>query len=256
VLVLVCTLLGPHLVSADPLRVDLALRLRPPDAAHWLGCDGLGRDILARLAVAARRSLGIAAAVVTLSTITGVLLGAVAGYFGGWVDEGIARIIDTLLAFPGLLLAIALAAVLGPGTVNTIIALSALGWTGYARLARSEVASLTRRDFTEAARALGASPARIIVRHLLPLTAPALVVQATFGFSGAIVADATLAFLGLGASPPTPTWGGMLDEGRQLMVPAPHVLIAPGAALTATIVALQLLGDGLRDRLALPTTAR
>lgn len=242
-------LVTPLARPAEPHRTDLAARLRPPDAMHPLGRDALGRDVLARLARGARISLGVGVAVVAISLTAGVLLGGIAGWRGGWADEVLARIIDVLLAFPGLLLAIALAAVLGPGVGNTVLALSLLGWTGYARLARAEVASLARREFAQAARALGASPARIVVRHLLPLAAPVLVVQATFGLSGAILAEASLAFLGLGAPPPTPTWGGMLDEGRQFMLVAPHLVLAPAVALAGTILALQLLGDGLRDLL-------
>ena len=247
--VVALALAAPLAAPADPYRTELSARLRPPDAEHPLGRDALGRDVLARLARGACTSLGVGVAVVTLSAMVGVLLGGLAGFAGGWVDELLARAIDVLLAFPGLLLAIALAAVLGPGFGNTILALSFLGWTGYARLARTEVASLARRDFAEAARALGASPARIVVRHLLPLAAPVLLVQATFGLSSAILAEASLSFLGLGMPPPAPTWGGMLDEGRQLMLVAPHLVLAPGTALAGTILALQLLGDGLRDRL-------
>lgn len=248
-LVVVClAVFGPIVLPTDPHEVDLGRRLAPPHRGHWLGCDGLGRDVLARLVHGARRSLGVGFLVVAVSASTGIFLGTLAGAVGGWIDRCVVRIVDVLLAFPGLLLAIALGAVLGPGLGGTIVALGVVGWTGYARLARAEAASLAGRDFAEAARALGASPLRIVVRHLLPVAAPVLLVQTTFALSNAILADASLSFLGLGAAPPTPTWGGMLDEGRQLMLPAPHVLLAPAVALTGTVVALQLLGDGLRDR--------
>ena len=247
-LLVLVAIAAPTLVL-DPLRTDLSARLRPPSTAHPLGQDALGRDVLARLLAGARLSLAVGAAAVSLSLAVGVLLGAVAGWYGGWVDEVIARGIDVLLAFPGLLLAIALAAVLGPSVGNVVVALVVLGWTGYARLTRAQIRGLRRGEMTEAALALGASPLRVVGRHLLPLALPALLVQATFGFSGAIVAEASLSFLGVGAPAPTPSWGAMLDEGRQFMLVAPHLVIAPGLALAATVLALQLLGDGLRDLL-------
>jgi peptide/nickel transport system permease protein len=201
---------------ADPLHTDLAARLQPPGASHLLGRDALGRDVLARLIGGARLSLAVGAAAVGLSLVVGVALGAIAGWCGGWVDEAIARVIDVLLAFPGLLLAIALAAMLGPSVRNVVVALAVLGWTAYARLTRAQIRALRRRELTDAALALGASPVRVVGRHLLPLAAPALLVQATFGLSGAIVAEASLSFLGLGAPPPLPSWGAMLGEGRRI----------------------------------------
>src|SRR5437867_8954651 len=173
----------------------------------------------------ARISFAVGATVVALSLLLGVTIGAAAGYLGGWFDELLGRVIDVLLAFPGLLLAIALAAVLGPGLRNVVLALSLLGWTGYARLARAEVAALRRRDFVAAAEALGAHPARIVGRHVLPLAAPVLLVQATFGMGAAIVAEASLSFLGLGAPAPLPSWGAMIEEGRSFLLVAPHLTI-------------------------------
>jgi peptide/nickel transport system permease protein len=237
------------LVSADPYAVDLEARLRPPAAGHLLGQDTLGRDVLARLVRGARISFGVGIATLLLSAVAGIALGAIAGYAGGWVDEVLARVVDIVLAFPGLLLAIALAAVLGPSLPNVVLALSLLGWTGYARVARAEVSALRQRDFVVAAEALGAGPLRVIVRHLLPLAAPALLVQATFGLSGAIVAEASLSFLGLGAPAPLPSWGAMLAEGRSVLLVAPYLTLFPGLALATTILALQRLGDGLRDAL-------
>jgi peptide/nickel transport system permease protein len=237
----------PILTAADPYRTDLAGRLRPPSAAHPLGQDALGRDVLARLVHGARTSLAVGLVAVGVSLAIGTLLGAAAGYRGGWPDEAFTRVVDVLLAFPGLLLAIGLTAVLGPSLRNVVVALAALGWTGYARLARTEVAALRRREFVEAAHALGARPWRVLARHVLPLAAAPLVVQATFGVSGAIVAEASLSFLGLGAPPPTPSWGAMLDEGRAFLLVAPHLTLAPAAALAGTVLALQLAGDGLRD---------
>jgi peptide/nickel transport system permease protein len=240
---------APLLAPEDPHATALRERLGPARAGHPLGQDTLGRDVLARVLYGARISLVVGLATVAISLAAGVSVGAAAGYAGGWVDEAIVRLIDVLLAFPGLLLAIALAAVLGPSLGNVVLALSVLGWTGYARLTRAEVASLRRREFVQAAAALGARPVRVLVRHLLPLTAPALLVQATFGMAGAIVAEASLSFLGLGAPPPLPSWGAMIDEGRPFVLVAPRLVLWPGLALATTVLALQLLGDGLRDLL-------
>jgi len=240
---------APWLPTANPYATDLPARLRPPSSVHVLGQDSLGRDVLARVLGGARISLVVGAAAVGISLAVGVAVGAVAGLGGRWIDEALVRVIDVFLAFPGLLLAVALASVLGPSVPNVVIALSALGWTGYARLTRVEVAALRRRDFVRAAEALGAGPVRIAVRHVLPLAARSLLVQATFGMSGAMVAEASLSFLGLGAPPPLPSWGAMIDEGRPFLLVAPHLVLAPGAALAVAVLALQLLGDGLRDRL-------
>jgi peptide/nickel transport system permease protein len=243
---------APWIVAADPLRTDLVGRLRPPGPGHPLGQDALGRDVLARLLFGARVSLVAGGATVAFSCALGVPLGLLAGYRGGWLDEAIGRVIDVLLAFPGLLLAIALTAVLGPSLRNVVLALSLLGWTGYARLARAEAAAARGREFVTAATALGAGPLRIVARHILPQAAPALVVQATFGLCGAITAEAGLSFLGLGVPPPQPSWGSMLAEGREFLLVAPHLLLAPGTALASTVLALQLLGDGLVARLDAP----
>ena len=246
-LLLATAVIGPPL-AGDPFAPDLDHRLHPPSAAHALGQDALGRDVLARLLGGARISLVVGVATVAVSLLIGVGIGALAALRGGWVDELASRAIDVLLAFPGLLLAIALAAVLGPSVGNVVVALSVLGWTGYARVTRAELTALGRREFVQAAVALGASPLRLLIHHLLPHTLPTLLVQATFGMSGAIVAEASLSFLGLGAPPPASSWGGMLDEGRAFLLVAPHLTLAPGAALALTILCLQLLGDGLRDR--------
>ncbi len=240
---------APLVAPADPLTTTLHERLRPPDGAHLLGRDALGRDVLSRLLHGARVSFVVGVATLAISLLIGVTLGAAAGWAGGWLDEALVRLIDVFLAFPGLLLAIALAAVLGPSLSNVVIALSLLGWPGYARLARAEVASLRQQEFVHAARALGARPARIVLAHILPLALPTLLVQATFGMAGAIVAEASLSFLGLGVAPPTPSWGSMIAEGRTFLLVAPHVTLFPGLALAATVLALQLLGDGLRDAL-------
>jgi peptide/nickel transport system permease protein len=251
-LLLALCLLGlaaPLVAPTDPLATRLEARLRPPDDAHPFGRDALGRDVLSRLLYGARVSFVVGVATLAISLLVGVTLGAVAGWVGGWLDEALVRLIDVFLAFPGLLLAIALAAVLGPSIANVVLALSVLGWPSYARLARAEVAALRRREFVHAAEALGARPARIVLTHVLPLAMPTLLVQATFGIAGAIVAEASLSFLGLGVAPPTPSWGSMIAEGRTFMLVAPHVILFPGLALAATVLVLQLLGDGLRDAL-------
>jgi peptide/nickel transport system permease protein len=239
----------PSGLGLDPYAVDLGARLAPPSADHPFGRDALGRDLLARLCAGGRVSLAIATAAVASSLAAGVSLGALAGWRGGWLDALVGRLIDVVLAFPGLLLAIALTVVLGPSLRNVVVALTALGWTGYARLTRTQVATTKHRDFVAAATALGVRDGAVVWRHLLPAALPLLLVQATAGFSGAVLAEASLSFLGLGAAPPTPSWGGMLDEGRLFMLVAPHVLLAPAGALALTVCALHLVGDGLRDRL-------
>jgi peptide/nickel transport system permease protein len=240
---------APRLASHDPYATALPERLASARPGHLLGQDTLGRDVLARVVYGARISLAVGAAAVTLSLLVGAGIGLAAGYRGGWLDEAVARIIDVLLAFPGLLLAIALAGVLGPSLGNVVVALSALGWTGYARLARTEAAGLRRRDFVVAAEALGARPGHVVLRHLVPLAAPVLLVQATFGMAAAIVAEASLSFLGIGAPAPLPSWGAMIEEGRPFLMVAPHLVVAPGIALALAVLALQLLGDGLTDLL-------
>jgi peptide/nickel transport system permease protein len=243
---------GPFVVHADPLAINLAEALAPPSRQHWLGCDSLGRDMLARILWGARLSLGVSFSVVLLAVVTGSLIGGTAATAGGRIDSLMMRGVDIVLAFPGFLLALALAAILGPGLVDLLIALTAMGWTGYARLVRGELLSLREREYAEAARSLGARPARILFRHLLPGIAAPLVVQASFGVSGIIVAEAALSFLGLGARPPTPSWGNMLDSGRQFLLVAPHVTTAPGIAIGLAVLGFNLLGDGLAQRLGRP----
>jgi peptide/nickel transport system permease protein len=241
-------LVGPALTPYDPASQELARRLEGPSFAHPLGLDELGRDILARLLAGARVSLLVGLAVVSVSSTVGMLMGSVAGYFGGRVDDLISRVIDVLMAFPGILLAIALVAVLGPSLTNVVLALSVIGWVGYARLVRGQALRAREFDFVQAARALGAGSGRIILRHVLPTALPAVVVQATLGMAGAIIAEAALSFLGLGVQPPTPSWGTMLDAGRSHLFDAPHLTIFPGLAIALLVLGLNFLGDGLRDR--------
>jgi peptide/nickel transport system permease protein len=247
-LAIVAALAGPILWPYHPSAQELARRLEAPSLAHPLGLDELGRDILARLLWGARISLIVGLAVVSVSSTVGMLFGSIAGYFGGRVDDVISRVIDILMAFPGILLAIALVAVLGPSLVNVVLALSVIGWVGYARLVRGQALRAREFEFVHAARASGASATRIVVRHILPTAIPAVVVQATLGMAGAIIAEASLSFLGLGVQPPTPSWGTMLDAGRAHLFDAPHLTIFPGLAIATLVLGFNFLGDGLRDR--------
>lgn len=248
-LLVVTAVAAPSIAPYDPGRQELAQSLVPPNPQHPLGHDKLGRDILSRVIHGTRVSLAVGGVTVLASLVIGVAVGGVAGYAGGWVDDLLMRLVDVLLAFPGLLLAIALTAVLGPSLTNVVFALCLIGWTGYARLTRGEIRRLREREFALAAAALGAPGHRILVRHLLPLLTAPLLVQATFGMAGAIVAEASLSFLGLGAQPPTPSWGAMLNDGRAFVLVAPHLTVFPGLAIAATVLTLNVLGDGLRDLL-------
>ncbi len=248
-LAVVAAVLGPWIVPADPRSQELALRLAGPSLAHPLGLDELGRDILARLVAGAGVSLTVGVAVVSVSSLVGLLVGGIAGYVGGWTDTLIGRVIDVLMAFPGILLAIALVAALGPSLRNVVIALATIGWVGYARLVRGQVLKAREFEYVHAAQSLGASPARLLLRHVLPSAYPAVLVQATLGMAGAIVAEASLSFLGLGVQPPTPSWGAMLDAGRSHLIDAPHLTVFPGLAIALLVLGFNFLGDGLRDRI-------
>lgn len=242
-------LAGPLLTPYEPSAQELSRRLERPSLSHPFGLDELGRDILSRIVTGARISLLVGLSVVSLSSIVGVALGAIAGYSGGKIDDGISRVMDVLMAFPGILLAIALVAVLGPSLGNVILALSVIGWVGYARLVRGQALRARELEFVQAARALGAGSPRIILHHILPTTLPAVVVQGTLGMAGAIIAEAALSFLGLGVQPPTPSWGTMLDAGRSHLFDAPHLTIFPGLAIAILVLGFNFLGDGLRDRI-------
>ena len=239
---------GPVLSPYDTSTQDLPRRLEGPSLQHPFGLDELGRDILTRIAAGARISLLVGLAVVSVSSLAGMFFGSVAGYFGGRVDDVISRVIDVLMAFPGILLAIALVAVLGPSLVNVVLALSVIGWVGYARLVRGQALRAREFEFVQAARALGAGAPRIVLRHVLPTALPSVVVQATLGMAGAIIAEASLSFLGLGVQPPTPSWGTMLDAGRAHLFDAPHLTLFPGIAIALLVLGFNFLGDGLRDR--------
>jgi peptide/nickel transport system permease protein len=248
-LVLTVTFGARWLAPQDPLHMDMAIQFQPPSSEHLLGTDNFGRDLWARLAHGAKNSLQTALMVVAMSGAIGITLGLISGYYGGWLDSVIMRIADIFLAFPVILLAIALVAALGPSGRNVMLALGLVYWTQYARVVRSSVMAVRREDFVEAAGALGASDFRIITRHILPnVLAPVLVI-ATLGMGTAIVAESTLSFLGLGEQPPTPTWGQTLAFGMKFLRQAPHMSTYPGLAIMISVLGFNLLGDGLRDLL-------
>jgi peptide/nickel transport system permease protein len=247
-LLIFVALAAPWLGHVDPTAQNLAARLAPPSAAHWMGTDELGRDILSRILYGARISMLVSVSVVFGAGIIGLAIGSIAGYWGKWFD-GIVNIvvINAFLSFPGILLAIAFAAFLGPGIGKVILALIVTGWAGYARLARAQVLQAKEMEYVLAARSLGASHARILVRHILPNILPPVLVQATIGMAGAILAESTLSFLGLGVLAPMPSWGSMLNDGRSHLFDAPHLVIFPALAVMAAVLAFNLLGDALRD---------
>jgi peptide/nickel transport system permease protein len=242
-------LFAPLIAPHQPLRQNLSEDLIAYSADHPLGTDKLGRDILSRVLYGGRISLLVGIATVSLSLVIGLFVGSLSGFFGGWIDQLLMRLVDILVAFPGILLAITFTAVLGPGLDHVVIALCLIGWTSYARLVRGEILALREREFIQAARALGCDPKRIILRHLLPNLLPPLLIQSTFGLAAAIVAEGSLSFLGLGVEPPTPSWGSMLNEGRQFLLVAPHLTTYPGLAIMITVLALNFVGDALQERL-------
>jgi peptide/nickel transport system permease protein len=249
VLLVLAAFAAPLLAPHDPNAQDTARRLEAPSHDHPLGLDDLGRDVLSRIIFGARVSLEVGFSVVILASLIGVTLGAMSGYFGGAVDVIVMRLCDILLAFPGILLAIALVAVLGPSLVNVVLALSIIGWVGYARLVRGQVLKVREMEFVTAAKALGAKSPRVILRHVLPNVMNPVIVMATLGLAGAILAEASLSFLGLGVQPPTPSWGAMLTSGRRYLGLANHLAIFPGAAIMLAVMGLNFLGDGLIDAL-------
>jgi peptide/nickel transport system permease protein len=239
---------APWISRQNPAAQDLPHRLMSPNAAHWFGTDELGRDIFSRTLYGARVSLTVGISVVIGAGLVGLAIGCLAGYFGGAFDRFVNIIlINTFLSFPGVLLAIALAASLGPGLRNVIIALVIAGWAGYARLARAQVLKVKEMDFIAAARSLGASDARILWHHLLPNTIQPVLIQATIGMASAILAESTLSFLGLGVLAPTPSWGAMLNDARNHLFDAPHMIVFPALGIMAAVLSFNLLGDALRD---------
>jgi len=244
----VFALFAPWIAPQDPAHIDLPTRLSRPSSAHWCGTDELGRDILSRLIYGSRISMLVGSCVVAASLAVGLIVGSLAGYYGGRLDRFVNIVVmNAFLSFPGILLAIAFVAFRGPGIFNLVLALSLGGWVGYARLVRAQVLSAREREFVEAARALGASDLRVIVRHILPNIIQPVIVQAAIGMAGAILAEATMSFLGLGVPPPTASWGAMLNDGRAHLFDSPHLVIFPALAVMLAVLSFNFIGDGLRD---------
>jgi peptide/nickel transport system permease protein len=246
----VCGLAAPLLAPYNPASIDLVHRLQGPTAAHFAGTDELGRDTLSRLMWGARLSLTISVSVVSVSLALGLAFGGLAGYLGGWIDTALTTFaMNTFLALPGILLAIAFAAFLGPGFANLVLALAIGGWAGYARLVRAQVMAVRDREYVDAARALGAGGLRIFFRHILPNIVQPILVQAAIGMAGVILAEATLSFLGLGIPAPAPSWGSMLNDARSHLFDSPHLVLFPAIAVAGAVLGFYFLGDALRDEL-------
>ncbi len=245
-----CALFAPWIAPQDPAHIDLPGRLMGPSTSHWFGTDELGRDVLSRIIYGARISMLVGSCVVAASLTLGLILGSIAGYYGGVTDRLLNVVVmNAFMSFPGILLAIAFVAFLGPGIFNLIFALSLGGWVGYARLVRAQVLAVREREFVEAARALGASDTRIIVHHILPNIIQPVIVQAAIGMAGAILAEATMSFLGLGVPPPAASWGSMLNDARSHLFDSPHLVLFPAAAVMLAVLSFNFIGDGLRDYL-------
>jgi len=237
---------GPML-SLDPNRITLSNILNGPNPEAWLGFDDLGRPVWDRLVAGARISLFVSVSVTLISSLIGTLIGTLSAWFGGIRDHMVARVMDIFLAFPGILLAITMAGILGPGIGNIVIALVVVGWVEFARLARAQTLSLKHRDHVRAARALDCGLPRILWRHLLPLLGAPLIVEATFGITNVVIAEAGLSFLGLGVQPPTASWGSIIRDGTRYLLVAPHLVLAPGVTLMLVVLSINTLGDRLRD---------
>jgi len=246
----ILALFAPWIAPQDPAAINLPVRLDSISHAHWFGTDELGRDILSRIIHGARVSMLVGSSVVLTSLGLGLIIGAIAGYYGGAIDRFVNIVLmNSFLAFPGILIAIAFVAFRGPGIFNLVVALSLGGWVGYARLVRGQVLAAREREFVEASRALGASDLRIITRHILPNIIQPVIVQAAIGMAGAILAEATMSFLGLGVPPPTASWGTMLNDGRSHLFDAPHLVLFPALAVMLAVLSFNFIGDALRDYL-------
>ncbi|MBV9573531.1 MAG: ABC transporter permease [Acidobacteriales bacterium] len=243
-----CAISAPWIAPYDPADINLPARLSPPSPAHWCGTDELGRDILSRLIYGSRISMLVGSCVVTASLLLGLIVGSIAGYYGGGIDRFTNVIVmNAFLSFPGILLAIAFVAFRGQSLFNLVLALSLGGWVGYARLVRAQVLATREREFVEAVRALGATDLRVMIRHILPNIIQPLIVQAAIGMAGAILAEATMSFLGLGVPPPTASWGSMLSDGRAHLFDSPHLVLFPAAAVMLAVLSFNFIGDALRD---------
>ncbi len=247
-LFVICAVFAPWIAPQDPGRIDLPSRLQRPSAAHLFGTDELGRDILSRVIYGAQISMLVGSSVVAGSLGLGLIFGCIAGYYGGYTDRIFNVVVmNAFLSFPGILLAIAFVAFLGPGIFNLILALCIGGWVGYARLVRAQVLAVKEREFVEAARAIGATDWRIVTRHILPNIIQPVIVQAAIGMAGAVLAEATMSFLGLGVPPPTASWGSMLNDGRAHLFDAPHLVLFPAVAVMLAVLSFNFIGDALRD---------
>jgi peptide/nickel transport system permease protein len=245
---IILAIFAPWIAPQSPSYIDLPSRLSPPSSTHWCGTDELGRDICSRLIYGARISMLVGTCVVAGSLGLGLVIGSIAGYYGGRIDRFVNVVVmNAFLSFPGILLAIAFVAFRGPGILNLILALSLGGWVGYARLVRAQVLAAREREFVEASRALGASNLRIIVRHILPNIMQPVIVQAAIGMAGAILAEATMSFLGLGVPPPTASWGSMLNDSRAHLFDTPHLVLFPALAVMLAVLSFNFIGDALRD---------
>lgn len=248
--IILAAIFAPWIATHDVTAQNLSNRFAAPSTEHWFGTDSLGRDIFSRVVFGARISLEVGITVVLVSAAIGIVIGAVAGYFGGWVDALLSGyLFNVFLAFPGLLLAIALVAFLGAGLGKMILALCIIGWVGYARVMRGQVLKVREYEFVQAARALGAGNLRIIFTHILPNSIQPLIVQASLGMAGAVLSEASLSFLGLGIPPPAPSWGTMIEEARNYFAVYPHMLLFPGLAIALTVLSFNFIGDGLREYL-------
>lgn len=246
----ICAIFAPWIAPQDPAYIKLATRLSPPSLQEICGSDELGRDILSRLIWGARISMLVGSCVVAASLGIGLIIGSMAGYYGGRIDRFVNVVLmNAFLSFPGILIAIAFVAFRGPGIFNLVLALSIGGWVGYARLVRAQVLAAREKEYVEAARALGATDIRILVRHILPNIIQPVIVQAAIGMAGAILAEATMSFLGLGVPPPTASWGAMLNDGRGHLFDAPHLVIFPALAVMLAVLSFNFIGDALRDLL-------
>ena len=243
-----CALFAPWIAPQDPAHIELPSRLQAPSAHHLCGTDELGRDILSRLIWGSRISMFVGSSVVACSLLLGLIIGSLAGYYGGRIDRFVNIVLmNAFLSFPGILIAIAFVAFRGPGIFNLVLALSLGGWVGYARLVRGQVLAVREREFVEAARALGANDLRIVMRHILPNIIQPVIVQAAIGMAGAVLAEATMSFLGLGVPPPTASWGSMLNDARSHLFDAPHLVIFPAVTVMLAVLAFNFIGDALRD---------
>ena len=243
-----CALFAPWVAPQDPAHIDLPNRLQTPSSQHLCGTDELGRDIFSRLIWGARISMFVGSSVVVCSLFLGLIVGSLAGYYGGRLDRFVNIVLmNAFLSFPGILIAIAFVAFRGPGILNLVLALSLGGWVGYARLVRAQVLAVREREFVEAARSLGAGDLRIVLRHILPNIIQPVIVQAAIGMAGAILAEATMSFLGLGVPPPTASWGSMLNDARSHLFDAPHLVLFPAVTVMLAVLAFNFIGDALRD---------